>query len=153
MPHERVPTAQLYALPEFRERLDALTGDVLRHNPVLRGKLNGFVRQAAQASDVPEETAGEIRRAFFKTVRREAVETLRDDAGYNEEMRRTTASGVLQTIFRLLSQMSAQKQAQGRQFDLHRKTLLQKSKEERKNTRAKMRQRGHWSRDFDGIEQ
>lgn len=141
MPRERVPTAQLYQLPVFRQNLNALVVGVLR-DPVLKGQLKGFIRQS-------EGDPKEIRRAVQGVLRREAVEALRQDAGYNAEQRRTATAGVVQAIFRLLSQMTSQRQAQSRQHDLHRKTLLQKSREERKHTRAKMQQRGRWSQDAD----
>lgn len=151
MPRERVPTAQLYQLPAFRAQLDALVRDVLR-DPILKGQLKGFIRQAAADADDPKETAREIRRAFQSVLRHEAVEALRQDAGYNEELRRTATAGVVQAIFRLLSQMTSHRQAQGRQHDLRRNQLLEKSREERKHTRAKMQQRGHWSQRADEFE-
>lgn len=151
MPRERVPTAQLYQLPAFRQNLNALVVGVLR-DPVLKGQMKGFIRQAAADAVEPKEAAKEIRRAVQGVLRREAVEALRQDAGYNAEQRRTATAGVVQAIFRLLSQMTSQRQAQSRQHDLHRKTLLQKSREERKHTRAKMQQRGRWSQDADEFE-
>ena len=151
MPRERVPTGQLYEIPAFRQALNDLTDELIRHDPVLRGKYNGFIRQAARESDAPDETAKVTRREFFRAVRAQVVQLLRADAGYNAEMQRTCTAGVLQAVFRLLCQFGSQRQAQTRHFDLQRETLLQKSKEERNDTRARMRQRGSWSQDFTGI--
>lgn len=153
MPRERIPTARLYELPVFCRELDRLTDELIRHDPVLRGKLNGYIRRAIQTSDDPGETAGDIRRAFYHALRGQVVQLLRADAGYNAEMQRTCTARVLQTVFRLLCQFDSQQQAQSRHFDLHRKTLPQKSKEARKDTRARMRQRGSWSQNLTDIEQ
>lgn len=153
MPKERVPTAQLYNLSAFRRELNHLTNAIIRYDPVLRGKLNGFIRQAVQTSEHPNKTAKEIRREFSKEVEKQAVKILRADAGYDAEMRRTCTAGVLQSIFRLLCQFGSQRQEQARYSNLHQKTLHQKSKEERKNTRAKMQQRGNWPHDLMDFEQ
>lgn len=152
MPTERVPTVQLYSLPAFRQELYHLVDDAIQHNPTLRGKLNGFIRQAMQESDEPAQTDREIRAAFSRAVRNQAVSLLRADAGYDEEMQRTATANVLQAVFRLLSQLSSQQQAQVRQSNPRRELSRQRSSEERKNIRAKMRQRGSWSQDSTGIE-
>lgn len=152
MPTERVPTAQLYEILAFRNELHNLVDSVIQHNPTLRGKLNGFIRQATASADEPAQVAKEIRSAFYHVVHQQAVSLLRSDAGYDEEMQRTETANTLQLLFRLLSQLSSQRQAQVRQSNPRRELSRQRSSEERKNIRAKMRQRGSWSQDSTGIE-
>lgn len=152
MPKERIPTSQLYQIPEFRQELYALTDVVLKIDPVLRGQVSSAARQAAQVAEDAAQTEKDIRKAYSSAVRRQAVSLLRTDAGYDEEMRRTYTASTLQKMFCLLSQLGTQRQAQGDQLEQHRKFPRQKSKEESKNIRARLLQRGGWTKNFTGIE-
>ena len=125
LPRDRIPVQQMRELPGFQAAQKAVL-DSLLVDARVRVPLNAYAKKLSQeTAETETETETETekepgdrrsayRRAystFFRAANRELYRILQEDKGYAAEARETHATQTVCVLFRLLSQLTGQRQA------------------------------------------
>lgn len=164
MPRERIPTGVMYEqIPGFREQRNRVVEDVLQDARIRLALQVCAVRRAGIDLEALPDASGSGRQLFGKELTREQwqayeecyqalCQILRDeitaqacqDVGWTEEAMRTGAAGLVMGMMRFISQMAAQQQAAAGRGGRDRLRSRDKSKEQRKDERAKKQLSDSW---------